>query len=106
MNMLTQNLIIAVTTQQAWIVMLLAAVVVAAGALGWQVLAGMNAVGRRRSHAGAATKPAALQPFRVPRTDDTPNWLLWAAAISRGFALATSIVAIVLAVVMLLVVLL
>jgi hypothetical protein len=106
MNMLTQNLVIAVTTQQAWIVMLLAAVVAAAGALGWRVLAGMDAVAHRCSPAATANKPATLPPFRIPRTDDTPNWLLWAAAISRGFALATSIVAIVLAVVMLLVVLL
>jgi len=64
------HLSITVTTQQAWTAVLLAAVVATAGAPGWRVI---DAEHRRWSQAPAATKPWALRPFRVPRTDDTPS---------------------------------
>jgi hypothetical protein len=66
----------------------------------------MDAEYRRRAQAQPGTKRSALRAFHVQRTEARPNWLLWAAAISRVFVFGTSIVAILLAVIMLLVALL
>ena len=71
---------------------------VAVGAALATVAVAMAILGRRlgdgrRTHDRRTDGQArsALAPFRIPHTPMTPDWLRWAASVSRAFVLGTSI---------------